>query len=160
MLGMISIAKDLNVDLLGALHSDSSAAIGIIHRRGLGKIKHMHTQYLWVQERLKAGDFTVHKVGTDNNPADLFTKYLARQKIDKFCERLIYLDASEANDLELKINTVVRTRKMERRFSKIRQMHDHENLEKVIASLERMAGMSSRHALRKATQVCLGDTQQ
>ena len=43
LLGMLSLAKDLNVDLSGHLHSDSSAAIGISHRRGLGKVKHMHT---------------------------------------------------------------------------------------------------------------------
>ena len=103
----------------------------------------MHTQYLWVQERLKTGDFTVQKVGTDNNPADLFTKYLNREKIDRFSGRLNYLDASEENDLALKINSMVRTRKMERRFTKVRQMHDHDNLDRVIASLQRMAGVSS-----------------
>ena len=98
----------------------------------------MHTQYLWVQERLKAGDFTVHKIGTDNNPADLFTKYLARQKIDKFCEMLGYVDASEANQMSLKINSVVRTRRLERKFSKVRQQTNAEELERAIASLEKL----------------------
>ena len=82
MLGLTSIAKDLNVDLLGQIHSDSSAAIGIVHRRGLGKVKHMHTQYLWVQERVRSKDFSLHKIRTDDNTADLMTKYLIRVKID------------------------------------------------------------------------------
>ena len=78
LLGMLSLAKDLNVPLQGHLHSDSTAAIGISSRRGLGKVKHMHTQYLWIQERIRAKDFSVNKVGTDNNVADLFTKHLAK----------------------------------------------------------------------------------
>ena len=75
LLGLTSIAKDLNVDLLGAIRSDSSAAIGIVHRRGLGKVKRMHAQGLWIKEWLRAGDFTAHKVGMEDRPADLFNSY-------------------------------------------------------------------------------------
>ena len=53
MLGMISVAKDLGPRLRGQLWSDSSAAIGIAARKALGKVKHLHTQYLWLQERVK-----------------------------------------------------------------------------------------------------------
>ena len=82
LLGTMSLAQDLRVPLKGHLHSDSTAAIGISQRRGLGKVKHMHTQYLWMQERIRAGDFA------DNNVADLFTKHLARPKLDKFMSKL------------------------------------------------------------------------
>ena len=102
LLGMLSLAQDLRVPLKGHLHSDSSAAIGISSRRGLGKVKHMHTQYLWIQERIRAGDFSVHKENTDNNVADLFTKHLAKPKMDKFFSKLGFRVPTHANALALK----------------------------------------------------------
>ena len=102
LLGMISLAQDICVPVQGHLHSDSSAAIGISQRRGLGKVKHMHTQYLWIQERIRSGDFVVHKIGTDNNPADLFTKHLARPKVDKFMSKLNFREPVSENSLALK----------------------------------------------------------
>ena len=68
----------------------------------MGKVKHMHTQYLWIQERIRAGDFAVHKESTDNNVADLFTKHLAKPKMDKFFLRLGFRIPTAANALALK----------------------------------------------------------
>ena len=101
LLGMLSLARDLNVDLVGHLHSDSSAAIGISHRRGLGKVKHMHTQFLWVQERLRSGDFQLHKERTDRDRVDLMTKYLTRSVMDKFVQMIGYRISSGSNTLAL-----------------------------------------------------------
>ena len=55
---------------------DANAALGIINRAGFGKLRHIQTSLLWIQQvaaeqRLKYGKV----LGTDN-PADLFTKYL------------------------------------------------------------------------------------
>ena len=50
-----------------------------MQREGLGTAKHISTQWLWVQERLKMKDFKIKKVGTKLNPADLFTKQLAER---------------------------------------------------------------------------------
>ena len=75
---MLSVANDLNISLRGELWSESSAAIGIASRKGFGKVRHLHTQYLWVQERLSAKDFTLHKVHGDKHMADLLTKHLDR----------------------------------------------------------------------------------
>ena len=102
LLGMLSVAKDLNVVLHGHLHSDSSVAIGITQRRGLGKVKHMHTQFLWVQERVRAKDFELHKERTDRNRADLMTKYLSRPTMDKFITMLGYRDPTAANAMALR----------------------------------------------------------
>ena len=102
LLGMMSLAQDLRVLLKGHLHSDSTAAIGISQRRGLGKVKHMHTQYPWIQERIRAGEFSVHKESADNNVADLFTKHLARPKLDKFMSKLGFRVPTSDNALALK----------------------------------------------------------
>ena len=35
----------------GRVHTDASATIGIISRQGLGRLRHINVQYLWLQER-------------------------------------------------------------------------------------------------------------
>ena len=102
LLGMLSIGVDLSRSLTGHLHSDSSAAIGMSHRRGLGKVKHLHTQFLWVQERVRSGDFVIHKERTDRNRADLMTKNLARPSMDKFVTMIGYRVPAQANALALR----------------------------------------------------------
>ena len=49
LLGDISLCKDLGLDMKGRIHTDSSAAIGIANRRGLGKTKQIDTNFLWIQ---------------------------------------------------------------------------------------------------------------
>ncbi len=76
-LGLISIAKDLGMEFNATVHSDASAALAIAQRQGLGKLRHLKVQYLWVQERLRGGDLGVKKVDGKHDPADLLTKHLA-----------------------------------------------------------------------------------
>ena len=63
--------------------TDASAAKGIASRRGLGKTRHVAVHFLWVQERVRNGDLMVSKVWGSDNPADLLTKYLTRDKMDR-----------------------------------------------------------------------------
>ena len=61
--------------------TDLSAAKGIAHRIGLGKMRHLDVQLLWIQGRVRHGDFKVINVPGSTNPADLFTKFLADNRI-------------------------------------------------------------------------------
>ena len=70
------------------LHSDATAAIGIAKRRGLGKIRHLATADLWVQEKIRNGQVELHKVLGTENPADIFTKYVSQQIMNAALERL------------------------------------------------------------------------
>ena len=88
LLGLISLAADLGITLKGRVHTDSTSARGICNRRGLGKTRHIHTQFLWVQERLHAGDFQLFKVPGKENPGDLMTKYLDAPTISKWSSKL------------------------------------------------------------------------
>ncbi len=90
LLGAISTARDLGIETKGQIHTGSTAAKGIANRRGLGRTRHIHVNYFWIQERVSSGDFTVHKVPTDDNPVDLFTKYLDQSKLDKLAKFLSY----------------------------------------------------------------------
>ena len=60
--------------------TDSSAAIGICERQGLGKLRHIETHTLWVQQAVRTKRFALHKVSGEANPGDLFTKHLASRE--------------------------------------------------------------------------------
>ena len=82
-LGVKSTLCDLGYKLDLEVLTDASAAKGIASRRGLGKTRHVAVHFLWVQERVHNGDLIVSKVWGGDNPADLLSKYLTRDKMDK-----------------------------------------------------------------------------
>ena len=77
-IGLRSLMRDLGYDMTIEIFSDAVAAIGIATRRGVGRIRHLDTTDLWIQERVKSGDIVVTKIPGSENPEDLFTKYLSR----------------------------------------------------------------------------------
>ena len=88
MLGAIALMADFDITMKGRVKTDSSTGKAISSRRGLGKTRHINTQYLWVQERVRNKDIELIKIRTDYNPADLMTKYLDQHKISDFSGRL------------------------------------------------------------------------
>ena len=43
---------------------------------GVGRVRHIQTRFLWVQERVRQGDLRVLQVQGSSNAADLGTKIL------------------------------------------------------------------------------------
>ena len=80
--GLISMLQDYGLKFDGRVCSDASAAIGLVHRQGLGKTRHIQVQYLWMQAEVAEKRLQVKKVVTDYNPADLLTKALAQEKLN------------------------------------------------------------------------------
>ena len=70
------------------LYSDSTAAGGMMHRAGLGKLRHLETGYLWLQSAVAKKRLQVRKIDGAENPADLFTKYLSSADMWKHMEFL------------------------------------------------------------------------
>jgi hypothetical protein len=50
--------------------------MGICTRQGLGKLRHIDTQTLWIQEKVRTKQIMLKKVLGELNPADLLTKFL------------------------------------------------------------------------------------
>ena len=48
---------------------------------GLGTQRHIAVNTLWVQEKLRKRQFELFKVKGEDNPADLLTKHLTRDKM-------------------------------------------------------------------------------
>ena len=58
--GIISMANDFGMKLIGTAKSDSNAAIGIAHRDGLGgRCRHIKVQFLWIQEAIKSKELSL-----------------------------------------------------------------------------------------------------
>ena len=53
---------------------DSSAAIGISNRLGLGPTRHLAVRHLWGQDRVKSKEIQLEKQDGKKNAADLGTK--------------------------------------------------------------------------------------
>ena len=67
---------------------DASAALAIVARRGLGKLRHLDTKNLWIQEKATEGDLHFKKVAGVDNGADLFTKTLSWNEIQSHVHKL------------------------------------------------------------------------
>ena len=87
-LGIASLAADFGLQLHLKLHTDASAAVGIVHRQGVGKLRHVRVQYLWVQSKVQSGELAVGKINGKDNPADLMTKNLAIADVQRHLQTL------------------------------------------------------------------------
>ena len=76
-LGCQSLARDLGCTRSIRVYADASAALGIVHRKGLGKVRHLDTSTLWVQQAAYSKKISYDKVLGTLNPADMMTKHLA-----------------------------------------------------------------------------------
>jgi hypothetical protein len=82
-LGYQALLKDLGIEAPLRVWTDSSAAIGICSRQGLGKLRHLDTHTLWIQQAVRLGRVDLRKVDGEVNPADLLTKHsLSRERLE------------------------------------------------------------------------------
>ncbi len=65
------------------VNTDSSAAKSIASRRGCGKVRHLEVRELWLQDRVAKGELQVKKVKGEDNIADILTKRVGRETLDK-----------------------------------------------------------------------------
>ncbi len=84
-MGMQNIAKDLNIHYDIHLYTDSSAAMGMDARKGIGTVRHIEVGELWIQDAVRSNVLTVNKVKGEDNPADLLTKYIEQGQIHQHC---------------------------------------------------------------------------
>ena len=82
-LGFKSMLQDFGYDLGVTAWTDSSAAMGVVGRQGLGRLRHLDTHSLWIQHAVRSKRIVVKKVRGEDNVADLFTKHLpSRDRIN------------------------------------------------------------------------------
>ena len=80
---MQACAKDMGILIGASVYADASAALGIIKRRGIGKLRHIRTQSLWLQEAHATKRLSFEKIDGSRNPSDLLTKHLSEILMDR-----------------------------------------------------------------------------
>ena len=88
LFGVRSMLRDLGVESSGNVYADSSAALAIAKRKGAGNLRHINVSSLWVQECQDRKDLECRKVLGTENPADMMTKHLLREPLDKCMQEL------------------------------------------------------------------------
>ena len=82
------VGADLGIRYELELLSDANAAMGISRRLGIGKIRHLDTSLLWIQQKIREKDIALTKVLGRENPGDSFTKYLSGPEIKSHLVRM------------------------------------------------------------------------
>ena len=86
--GIMAMLADFGISVSGMVLTDASAALGMVHRQGLGRTRHIDVQYLWVQQEVLSQRLQVQKVGTRENVADFLTKDVPDKVLSKHLETL------------------------------------------------------------------------
>ena len=80
-MGLRSTMRDFGVDMAIRINTDASAARGIACRKGLGKVRHIEVNQLWIRDRVANGDIEVTKINGKENIADIFTTHVNAEDI-------------------------------------------------------------------------------
>ena len=82
-LGVAALLKDLGQVVKMRMHMDASAALGIAQRQGVGKVRHLSTGTLWLQEQELKEILKLVKIAGSLNVADIFTKYIGQSLMEQ-----------------------------------------------------------------------------
>ena len=82
-LGMQSLLQDLGTETRMCIHMDASAALGVIQRKGVGKVRHLDVGTLWLQEKQLKQIMEFKKIHGLSNAGDMMTKNVPRQTMEK-----------------------------------------------------------------------------
>ena len=75
-LGLTNLARDMGFQSDASLRLDSSTALCLASRKGLGKANHVDMQRLWIQDAVRDGKLATRKAITQANPTGVMAKPL------------------------------------------------------------------------------------
>ena len=74
---------------------DAKATEHILHRHGIGEMKHIDVAHSWLQDEGQSNMLNVRRVKSEDNLADIGTKALCNKIIRKHATSMEYVDAQE-----------------------------------------------------------------
>lgn len=87
-LGLVSLGRGLGTSMSRQILGDASAALANVQRQEVGKLRHVDTQYPWIQEKADRKELEYGKVKGVENNADVSTKALTWEAIQVHLLRL------------------------------------------------------------------------
>ncbi len=87
-LGIKALSEDLGrqYEVPIEIKTDASAAIGIANRIGVGKVRHIEVNQLWLQDKVHRKEIKITKVKGEENLADALTKPLDQRGVLRHIE--------------------------------------------------------------------------
>eukprot|EP00971_Amphidinium_carterae_P008830 174222-Amphidinium_carterae.1 len=91
------------------LHTVSASGKAMVSKLGMSKkSKHIELRYLHLQGLVESGVITVHKIGTFNNPSDIFTKFMPQASLIRHVSKVgiaeVGIDEVSIHHLRVKLN--------------------------------------------------------
>ena len=108
LLFMQKVLSFLGVPVALEVHTDSSACIGIAMRSGSGRMRHIETRSLWLQQQVAKRHLQVKKGAGEVNPADIGTKPLAGPRLRSLL-LLLQMQGLTVSDLRREVKAISRT---------------------------------------------------
>ena len=102
-IGILQMAQGLGEEVAATVYVDSSAALSVTQRKGSGKMRHVRIGQLWVQEMAESEELTLKKIKGTENPADVGTKHLSRNKIDELISKISLQEVEGRADRSLRL---------------------------------------------------------
>ena len=87
-IGLKSMYEDYGKTMELEIQTDSSTAYAIASRRGVGRLRHLNTRLLWLQQHVYHKTLVIKKISTKVNVADLFTKHLGAERMEMLMNQL------------------------------------------------------------------------
>ena len=94
-LGLQTIMKELGWNYEVKIQVDVNATIGTLHRRGLGKLRHVEVEELWLQQEISRKKVSVSKIKGAENTADIGTKRIKKDAAGYFMEKMGFEDIND-----------------------------------------------------------------
>ena len=88
-IGLVGIYGEMGFPMSIVLQLYSTAAIGMIQKRGTGRARHIALRHLHLQSKLRDGTISaLEKVATATNVADIGTKYFSADRLEELMSQL------------------------------------------------------------------------
>ena len=110
-LGSVHMVRDMGVKINTQLeiYMDATAGIGIASRRGVGRIRHIHTPAHWLQRTIHECRIVLHKVKGIINPSDIGAKYADSKTILQAWKQTGFVLLEGRSDLALRAEVTQKT---------------------------------------------------
>ena len=85
---MQSTMHEFSIETQLKIKGDAIAAMGIVKRQGLGRVRHLAVADLWIQQKGKEGSAKYEKLPGKENTSDIMTKVVESDVLEKHMKAL------------------------------------------------------------------------
>ena len=96
---MVAAMSEWGIEVDLVIKSDAVAAIGMVKRQGLGRIRHLAVADLWIQQKAREGVVNFKNLEGSKNTSDILTKPVEAEVLERHMHSLGFEFRSGRNPL-------------------------------------------------------------